>query len=197
MGTKRSGNRTASNPRVAARADMIDPTDNSRSIAFLRELMKLPSLDFSSDEEVEARTDLYLDKCAEHGMRPLLASYALALGIDRQTLYDVRKGNGRAALGVTPSTRDFIQKTSSLIESSLANQLITAKSGQVGLIFALKQHGWKDTVEVTADVKDDRTLRERMLSEGKSAKEIAAGYAEIVGVEDVEKVGAKALPEGK
>lgn len=196
MGTKRSGNRTASNPRVAARADMIDPTDNSRSIAFLRELMKLPSLDFSSDEEVEARTDLYLDKCAEHGMRPLLASYALALGIDRQTLYRVRKGE-KTSLGVTPSTREFVQKTSSLIESSLANQLITAKSGQVGLIFALKQHGWKDTVEVTADVKDDRTLRERMLSEGKSAKEIAAGYAEIVGVEDVEKVGAKALPEGK
>ena len=176
MGTKRSGNRTATNPRVAARADMIDPTDNSRSIAFLRELMKLPSLDFSSDEDVEARTDLYLDKCTEHGMRPLLASYALALGIDRQTLYDVRKG-GRKTLGVTPSTRDFIQKTSSLIESSLANQLITAKSGQVGLIFALKQHGWKDTVEVTADVKDDRTLRERMLSEEEKPPLRTAAFA--------------------
>lgn len=179
MGGKGSGNPALK----AVKAENVDPDDNRRVIAFLNEFRKLPRVDFSSLEAVEERTDLFLEKCAEHGMRPLLVNYALALGIDRYTLLRIRQGDERVVRGITPETRLALKKTAALIEATLANQLVTAKSGQVGLIFALKQHGWKDSVEITTSAGDDRQSAARMLESGKTPEEVAAYYLAAAGVD--------------
>lgn len=70
-------------------------------------------------------------------LRPTLAGLALALNIDRQTLYNYAQKE---------MFFDIIKKARETVEAKYEERLIWDNS-PTGVIFALKNMGWKDKVE--------------------------------------------------
>lgn len=78
-----------------------------------------------------------VDKYFEDNKRATLAGLALALGIDRQTLYNYEKRQ---------EYFDIIKKARSKVEAIYEERLVWDNC--TGVIFPLKNMGWKDKTEV-------------------------------------------------
>ena len=89
---------------------------------------------FSRPEELQAAVDLFF----ETETQPTLAGLALALNIDRQTLYNYKE---------RPEYFDIIKKATERVEARYEKRLVYENS-PTGVIFALKNMGWKDQTQV-------------------------------------------------
>jgi hypothetical protein len=90
-------------------------------------------LRFETPEDLKTEADLYFANTD----RPTLSGLAYALGIDRQTLYNYKKRDGFF---------DIIKSYRDRVEVKYEERLIY--DNQVtGVIFALKNMGWKDKTE--------------------------------------------------
>ena len=80
--------------------------------------------------------------------KPTLAGLAYFLGIDRQTLYNYKE---------RPEFFDIIKKATNYVEHKYEERLIY-ESNPTGVIFALKNMGWKDKQEVEGKtiIQDER-----------------------------------------
>lgn len=80
--------------------------------------------------------------------KPTLAGLAYYLGIDRQTLYNYKD---------RPEFFDIIKKATDYVEYKYEERLVY-ENNTTGVIFALKNMGWRDKQEVeqTATIKDER-----------------------------------------
>ena len=75
---------------------------------------------FRDPKQVEERIVWYFTHCAEDDMKPTVSGMALALGVDRKTLYDWSRGNVR---GVThsPIVKKAMDVLSTLWEDYMQN----------------------------------------------------------------------------
>lgn len=90
-------------------------------------------LKFETPELLQAEVDKYF----LNTLKPTLAGLALSLGIDRQTLYNYKNRD---------EFFDIIKKATEMVEAKYEERLIY--DGQpTGVIFALKNMGWKDKTE--------------------------------------------------
>lgn len=89
---------------------------------------------FETPEELQAKVDEYIKK----EEKPTLAGLAYHLGINRQTLYNYKE---------RPEFLDIIKKATEYVESQYEQRLIYGNN-PTGLIFALKNMGWKDKQEL-------------------------------------------------
>lgn len=184
MGGKGSGNRTKSNPFVAKRADAIDPDTNIRSINYMRELAALPVYDRGDVDAVRERCSLYFDICEKHGMRPLVGPFAIAIDIDKMTLWQIANGQvSGVSLGVTPETRLIYKKVLQLIDANFENVLMDAKNPVPAIYYSKAALGWR---EAPAETIITHKTEKPQLS-GKTTAEIEAKYKALAGVvENVE-----------
>lgn len=99
---------------------------------------------FETPEELETQIVYYI----ETEKKPTLAGLAYHMGIDRQTLYNYKD---------RPEFFDIIKKATDYVEYKYEERLIY-DSNPTGVIFALKNMGWKDKqdVEQTTTIKDER-----------------------------------------
>jgi len=128
-------------------------------------MWNLPVIDISDPKQVEERIVWYFTHCAEDDMKPTVSGMALALGVDRKTLYDWSRGNVR---GVThsPIVKKAMDVLSTLWEDYMQNGKINPVSG----IFLGKNHfGYTDKQEIV--VKPENPLGEQ-----KSPDEIKQRY---------------------
>lgn len=95
---------------------------------------------FESPQVLQSAIDDYIQQCEDPDSRqnPTLAGLAYHLGIDRQTLYNYKE---------RPEFFDIIKKATDWVESKYEERLIYGKQ-PVGVIFALKNMGWRDKQEV-------------------------------------------------
>ena len=122
-------------------------------------------IDISDPKQVEERIVWYFDKCAEDDMKPSVSGMALALGVDRKTLYDWSRGNVR---GVThsPVVKRAMDILSTLWEDYMQNGKINPVSG----IFLGKNHfGYTDKQEIVVEPKNP-------LGEAESPEELKRKY---------------------
>lgn len=91
-------------------------------------------LKYDTPEKLQTAVDLYFDK----EEKPTLAGLAYELGINRQTLYNYENKD---------QFLDIIKKARERVEASYEGRLIYG-SNPTGVIFALKNMGWKDKQEV-------------------------------------------------
>lgn len=89
---------------------------------------------FESPEELSASVMDYI----QNEKKPTLAGLAYSLGIDRQTLYNYKE---------RPEFFDIIKKATDYVEYKYEERLIY-ESNPTGVIFALKNMGWKDKQEI-------------------------------------------------
>lgn len=94
-------------------------------------------------KELQIAVDKYFDKCAEQNIRPTVTRLCLELGFSsRQSIYDYKNRNNN-------QDSACIIKTALLkCQAYLDDQLLNPKVSSAGVIFALKQHGWKDKTEI-------------------------------------------------
>ena len=160
---KRGGN----NPTGIGGFGSVDttPGDNARYLRHSMSMWNLPVIDISDPKQVEERIVWYFTHCAEDDMKPTVSGMALALGVDRKTLYDWSRGNVR---GVThsPIVKKAMDVLSTLWEDYMQNGKINPVSG----IFLGKNHfGYTDKQEIV--VKPENPLGEQ-----KSPDEIKQRY---------------------
>ena len=98
-------------------------------------------LDDENIEEVDKIIAQYFSDCEQNGKRPLITGIALALGFEsRQSFYEYEK---KKAFTYT------LRKARMRIENALEQSLDDRGKATAGVIFGLKNMGWKDSVEQT------------------------------------------------
>lgn len=123
------------------------PTELSDKMCKLKVIYDLPKIDLNSDCEVENRISQYFEYCMETGLRPTVEGLALAIGIDRRTLWDWEVGNTRAGLGSRRS--DIIKKAKDYIAFLMSDAVMEGKINPVTWIFYAKNYfGMSDKQEI-------------------------------------------------
>lgn len=93
---------------------------------------------FETADDLKIEVDWYI----ENEKKPTLSGLAYALKIDRQTLYNYKE---------RPEFFDIIKKATDYIESKYEERLIYENS-PTGVIFALKNMGWKDRQDIDQNI---------------------------------------------
>lgn len=131
------------------------------------EIMSWPLIDHTDPKQVEDRCIKYFEYCAESGSKPGMAALALALGIDRMTLWRYLNGITSPAATVGPVLKRAYAVMNMLMEEFMLNGKINVVAG----IFLLKNnYGYKDQTDVVVtpnqplgEQKSAETLREEYL----------------------------------
>ena len=128
--------------------DMTDVTvyqgDNAQIMAHNLQLYALPKIDTNDPDAVNRRTNLYFKKCAENDMKPSVAGYALALKVNRSTLY-------RWVAGIdhkNPKVVEILTDAYVLLNAQMEDYMLTNKVNAVAGIFLMKNNmGYRDQTE--------------------------------------------------
>lgn len=147
-----------------------EPGDNSKFTRHNRMLYELIPVTFESAEEVKERTITYLDICEQNDMKPSVAGYALALGIDRVNLWRIVTG----ATVKPAEVRNVLKRAYDLLNAQMEDYMQNGKINPVSGIFLMKNAwGYKDKQEI--EVSANR-------SDAESPDQLASKYADAIPV---------------
>ena len=174
MGGTGSGNKTASNPCKQKSMQHVDPDTNRKCIDFLLTLNSWPRVDFSDAQAVDQRGEQFFMLCAEREVKPLMGSFATALGYDATTIQKARHGDYTVVKGLTPKSISVLKKWAGIIEAANEYELAHSKGSPVAWIFLLKaQHRWTDTPAIQPQAPEPPRLAD--------AGDVMQRYAALIG----------------
>lgn len=142
-----------------------EPGDNARYLRHSLMIARLPKVDLTDANAVRERVFQYFDLCEQNDMKPHVAGLALALGISRQQLWNIRTGvNGK-----NPDVLDTLKRACELLDAQMSDYMQNGKINPVAGIFLMKNNfGYTDKQEVIVtpsiplgDQSDDKSLQER------------------------------------
>lgn len=96
---------------------------------------------FESKEELKEKVDLYF----KTNDKPTLSGLAVFLEVDRQTLYNYKKKD---------EFFDIIKDATAKVEAIYEERAIYGEK-PTGVIFALKNMGWSDSIRADSNIKID------------------------------------------
>lgn len=110
---------------------------------------------YGDPQELESKCNDYFRQCKEEKERPTITGLALFLGFgDKSSLYDYRD----------KQPFSYIIKRALLKIESCLEQMLTGNN-VAGVIFALKNMGWRDKYETELTGKDGKDLFAKMSEE--------------------------------
>jgi hypothetical protein len=139
-------------------APITEPGDNQKYIGVSLQLFRLPSIDLRDPEQVQARLDEYFKIQFEADVKPTVAGMAMALGVDRRRLWEIKSGVPDRNQDLPTLTRDSIKKAYDFMENLWENYMQNGKINPVSGIFLGKNNfGYQDKTEyvVTPNVNND------------------------------------------
>ena len=142
-------------------APVTEPGDNAKYIGVSLKLFNLPSIDLHNPEQVQARLTEYFQIQFDADVKPTVAGMAMALGIDRRRLWEIRSGNyhtNKWLEDLPTLTTDSIKKAYDFMENLWENYMQNGKINPVSGIFLGKNNfGYQDKTEyvVTPNVNND------------------------------------------
>ena len=154
----------------------VDDGDNTKYLMANVELMNMPDIDIKNPEEVRQRVNDYFKLYATYDMKPTVAGLAMALGLDRRRLWEIKTDalvGGQAKQNLPPETLDSIKKAYKLMENLWETYMNSGKINPVSGIFLGKNNfGYQDKTEyvLTPNQKQDsdydaEDIRKRYLSD--------------------------------
>ena len=157
-------------------APVTDPGDNAKYIGVSLQLFNLPAIDLRNPEQVQARLSEYFQIHVEADLKPTVAGMAMALGIDRRRLWEIKTGTPTSNHWVEElptATKDSIKKAYDFLETLWENYMHNGKINPVSGIFLAKNNfGYQDKVEhvLTPNTSNDsdysaEDIRARYLSD--------------------------------
>ena len=114
------------------------PAEISAKMRKLKAIYDLPKIDLDDDQAVRDRIDYYFDYCTQQGLKPVVEGLALAIGIDRRTLWDWENSNRRAELSSTRA--DIIKKAKDYIAFLMSDAAMSGQVNPVTWIFYAKNY---------------------------------------------------------
>ena len=142
-------------------APVTDPGDNQKYIGVSLRLFNLAPIDLHKPEEVQNRLTEYFQIHFDADLKPTVAGMAMALGIDRRRLWEIKSGaptTNRWATELPTLTKDNIKKAYDFMENLWENYMQNGKINPVSGIFLGKNNfGYQDKTEyvVTPNVRND------------------------------------------
>ena len=142
-------------------APITEPGDNQKYINVSMQLFNLPSIDLHNPEQVQARLNEYFKIQYDADLKPTVAGMAMALGIDRRRLWEIRSGNyhtNKWLEDLPTPVKDSIKKAYDFMENLWENYMQNGKINPVSGIFLGKNNfGYQDKTEyvVTPNVQND------------------------------------------
>lgn len=171
---KRKANNPNGSPFLGDRALQVKPGDNSKYLNFSLAIMQLPDIELRDTEQVKERLDWYFKHCVNNDMKPAVSGLALALGVDRRRLWEIKTGNlppNSEYRRLPREVTDLIKKAYKIMEVLWENYMQNGKINPVAGIFLGKNHyDYKDQSEYVLAPKSP-------LGEMQNQQEIAERYA--------------------
>lgn len=129
---------------------VTDPEGTGKYIESALEMWELPRVDIEDAQQVEDRVKWYFRHCGEKELKPSVAGLAVALDVDRRTLYNWANGETR-------NTQKHFLTIKRAINIILYNLEIYSQDGKMNpaiAIFLLKNHGgYTDVQQLTVEAK--------------------------------------------
>ena len=171
---KKKGKPRGGNNWLTDAALNVEDGDNAKYIRLGLEIMNLPTVDLHDSDAVQERLGEYFTIYARYDTKPTVAGMAMALGVNRQRLWEIRSDVPDRNQALPQATRDSIKKAYSFMEQLWENYMQNGKINPVSGIFLGKNHyGMVDKQEyvVTPNVQqeadfDEKDIRKRYLIEG-------------------------------
>lgn len=143
----------------------LEPGDSKKFINNSMRIFNLPKIDISNAEQVKSRVQEYFDICGEDDVKPSVAGLALALGIDRRRLWEIREG----VRSKNPEVSDTLKSAMQLLDLQMTDYMQNGKINPVSGIFLMKNNfGYADKQEVVVtpnnplgDGQDEKQLEEK------------------------------------
>ena len=156
MGGKGSGGRRKGTEDFLATSDKqlnLQPGDNSHFIQNGMRLMNLPKVDLMDPVAVQERIDNYFQIMFSDDMKPTVGGLAMALGLDRKSLWCIVNNQPRNSQGymikLNPDALDTIKKAYDFMGILWEDYMQNGKINPVSGIFLGKNHfGYRDQQEV-------------------------------------------------
>lgn len=153
--------------RSKAQTVHVDPGDNTAYTKHSLRVYSLPVVELTNTEAVTARIVQYFEICAKDDMKPSVAGLALALGITKEYLWEIRVGRK----GKNPEVANALKKAMQLLDLQMVNYMQNGKINPVSGIFLMKNNfGYADKQEVVVtpnsplgEAKDTKQLEQRYI----------------------------------
>ena len=139
-------------------APITEPGDNAKYIGVTLQLFNMTKVDLHKPEDVQARLTEYFRIHTEADMKPTVVGMAMALGIDRRRLWEIRADVADRNQDLPTLTRDYIKRAYNFMENLWENYMQNGKINPVSGIFLGKNNfGYQDKTEyvVTPNVQND------------------------------------------
>ena len=139
-------------------APITEPGDNAKYIGVSLQLFNMTKVDLHKPNEVQERLTEYFRIHTENDMKPTVVGMAMALGIDRRRLWEIRADVQDRNQDIPTLTRDYIKKAYDFMENLWENYMQNGKINPVSGIFLGKNNfGYQDKTEyvVTPNVGND------------------------------------------
>ena len=176
----RGGAPGTGNPALTGAAFDDSDGKNTKFILSAMSLWALDPIDLKDAEQVQERTNTYFSMMAEQNMKPTVIGYAMALGIDRRTLWAI-VNNQQATQYVPnlpPRCLDVIKKGYRTMEYLWESYMQGGALNPVSGIFLGKNHyGYKDQQETVV-------VTPNLLGDGADQKQLEQRYLDSVVTED-------------
>ena len=139
-------------------APVTEPGDTQKYMGVSMQLFSLPAIDLHKPELVQERLELYFKIHFDADLKPTVAGMAMALGIDRRRLWEIKSGVTDRNKDLPTGTRDSIKKAYDFLETLWENYMHNGKINPVSGIFLAKNNfGYQDKTEyvVTPNMNND------------------------------------------
>ena len=154
-------------------APVTEPGDNAKYIGVSMKLFNLAPIDLKEPEQVQNRLTEYFQIHFDADLKPTVAGMAMALGIDRRRLWEIRADVANRNQDLPTLTRDSIKKAYDFMENLWENYMQNGKINPVSGIFLGKNNfGYQDKTEyvVTPNMQSDsdysaEDIKKRYLSD--------------------------------
>ena len=130
----------------------VEAGDNAKFLGVSIKLYNMPTIDLKDSVAVQDRLNEYFRIYAEADLKPTVAGMAMALGIDRRRLWEIKSGakmGGHTDIDLPTLTVDSIKKAYALLENQWENYMQQGKINPVSGIFLAKNNfGYRDQQEM-------------------------------------------------
>ena len=156
----------------------LEPGDNSNYLMVNVRLFELEKIDIHDEEAVRQRIAEFFTIYAEADLKPTVAGLAMALGIDRRRLWELKAGVQHTSTPrVSDSVRDCVKKAYAILENMWEIYMQNGKINPVSGIFLGKNNfGYQDKTEYVLTPNqekqsdfDPEAVRRKYLPEGDSS----------------------------
>lgn len=145
----------------------LEPGDNTKYLAFAMAVHRLPAIDPADGEQVAQRIDEYFTLCMDMDTKPAVSGLAMALGVDRRTLWEWKTGRTRLL-----THGDAVKKAYGFLEILWEEYMLNGKINPVSGIFLGKNN--YDYVDKTEHVLTPNNPLGELPSEEELDRQIAA-----------------------